>query len=996
MAQDNFKSSFDKLNKKQKEAVSTIDGPVLTLAGPGTGKTQVLTLRIAQILKSTQMNPSNILCLTFTDSAAQEMRERLNSFIGISAYDVRITTFHAFTNSIIQEFSYKFGHQLNKEENSDGINLLADLTQIDDLQRLEVISKLLEEANWKHIKTLSAPLHYLNELSKMIKVMKVESIDPDKLSQECQDYIQQIEEGEIKADKTLTNKLNRSIELAVFFKLYQEELKLNRLYDYEDMINWVVKALEEDQELALINQERYQYILVDEYQDTNNSQLKLLQNLTSHFKDNPNLFVVGDPNQSIYRFQGASTKNIRDFILAYPRAAQINLTDNYRSPQILLDTTYNLISNNPDSKEFFQAKLISATGKAGEVNLTRYTHKEQETTLIAEKIKALIDSGVEPRLIAVLVRQNNQINQFTRAFDELNIPSQATKSESVINNPIIEKIIIILELLIEPCNPYLFKKSTFLLRNKIDIIDAYNLNKIGPEESYKLIEGLGTSNYEISQNTHITLRKIVDLSKKITLLPSARAIELIIKEFGILSEINLLPNRVSIIESVRSLLDDAKKYDQIDTNKWLTKIRSRKIYKLDLTAKPILYGNQDSVVVQTIHQAKGREYEYVFIPELSEKIWSKNISSLFYIPQLNSQKELVLADEIAEQRRTLYVALTRTMINCYLSVSEMDGKDKILPSRFIEELGSQLKPKYIEEKANDAVTRAERSVLPVEIKDLTDKEMAWLKETASKRPLTPTGYGTYKKCPRNYLLTQILMLPSIKEPVASYGTAVHSALEKFFNEYSIDERLPSLNRLLIPFEVALKNEILTDQEFETWSKQGIDVLTEYYSKNENNFIHAIKTEYLFQNIHFGNIPIKGKFDKIEWIDKKAKTVRVTDYKTGSVKSRNNLLGKTKDEDTTYLDQLKFYHLLSSFDPKFNLNWKIAECQIAFIDKEKRFKEERFIFTTQEIEEFKKNVQAVWQKIQNLEFDHIENKRHSCEYCGIINIGKNKKTNKLEE
>ncbi len=977
-----FKQALAFLNPNQLQAVNAIDGPVLTLAGPGTGKTQVLTLRIGQILKKTQMNPSNILCLTFTEAAATEMKQRLISFIGVNAYDVKITTFHAFANSIIQEFSHKFGETIADEESDQ---ILEDLTQIDSLDRLKIINQIIDQKNWQYIKPFKSPLYYLKNLSSMVSTMKLERIDPDILKQNCKKELAEIiasDESVQKKQATLINKLNRTIELSDFFKIYQLKLQANYFYDYEDMINWVVDKLQTDPELALIYQEKYQYILVDEYQDTNNSQLALIRCLTSHFKDNPNLFVVGDPNQSIYRFQGASHKNIDDFIQAYPNALRINLIENYRSPQLILNAAHDLIQNSSDLVE--NPNLHANNKIEGVLKLNNYLQVDQEIGDIAQKVSNLIKSGIKPNSIAILVRQNNLIDDFVRSLEEYNIPAQITSGESVLNNPYTQKILAIFELLLEPFDRDIFARAIFFFRKDIGLGMTYNINRLGPKQVFSDNLEKTDPQYPLDSKTKQLISQIKLLAENIDLLPTAQILEKIIKDFKLIQEIGHTDEKITHLESLKTLLNAAKNQNQLKPSQWLDQLKLKKSYDLDLLTEPILYGENNAVIIQTIHQSKGREYDYVFLPRLEDRMWSTGKSSNFYLPEFSPNQANASENEICEQRRLLYVGITRTIKECYLSVSQNNNLSTILPSRFISELGSNVKKEEILESPKAAQVRVERAMLPVNKKN-ENRDREWLKQIISQKPLTPTGYTAYHNCPKNYLLTNILLLPSVKSVAAAYGTAIHYALEKYFNEFKLSHTKPDLNQLKKFFDKRIEQEILSPVEKEAQLEKGHELLSKWYEKDFETFIPAVETEYKFATTQLGEIPIKGKIDKIEFQDESKGIVRVVDYKTGKVRSRNDLLGLTKANRTDYVDQLRFYNVLGKINRQFKIKWTIGESQLYFMDDNFKFTKENFQFSQIEINDFELKIKETWDKMQNLEFEHNPNNQRDCEYCDTFNI-----------
>ena len=318
----NFDDLYKSLNPAQKEAVDIIDGTVMVIAGPGTGKTQVLGARVANILQQTDTSAENILCLTFTEAATVALRNRLYDFIGSSAHRVNIHTYHGFCNQVIQDNKELFGVQ--------------DLEPLSDLERIEVLREIIDDLDPNHImKRFKGEVYFdLSNLDKLFNIMKMENYSSSEIVEEAETYTQTIQNSEeyrLKRDSKNGNKgdLNatfyaeqKKMEVlkaaALLFDAYQNKLKQRKRYDYNDMILWVLKIFKDHEEVLRVLQEKYHYFLVDEYQDTNGAQNDLLSNLINYW-DNPNVFVVGDDDQSIYKFQGANVQNITR-LLSYASA----------------------------------------------------------------------------------------------------------------------------------------------------------------------------------------------------------------------------------------------------------------------------------------------------------------------------------------------------------------------------------------------------------------------------------------------------------------------------------------------------------------------------------------------------------------------------------------------------------------------------------------------------------------------------------------------------
>src|SRR3954471_20383428 len=350
---EKYTQIYNGLNPQQKQAVDNIEGPVMVIAGPGTGKTQILSARIGKILLDTDTGPDNILCLTYTDAGVVAMRKRLLSFIGPDAYKVNIYTFHAFCNDIIQENLSLF------EKTS--------MDPISDLEKIELYKRLIDTLPKNHpLKRYRGDVYYeMSSLQSLFSTMKREGWSPEFINGKIDEYIKSLptrdefickratnnfKKGDLRTDKIAdaTEKVEKLRAAVNEFERFQQLMRSRNRYDFDDMINWVIKAFEDSPTLLLKYQEQFLYILVDEYQDTSGTQNKLVQLLISYW-DKPNVFVVGDDDQSIYRFQGANVENMLAFADGYQKdLLTIVLVNNYRSVQPILDVSKTLINKNEE------------------------------------------------------------------------------------------------------------------------------------------------------------------------------------------------------------------------------------------------------------------------------------------------------------------------------------------------------------------------------------------------------------------------------------------------------------------------------------------------------------------------------------------------------------------------------------------------------------------------------------------------------------------------
>jgi DNA helicase II / ATP-dependent DNA helicase PcrA len=453
-----FDSEYARLNEGQRQAVDRIEGPVMVIAGPGTGKTQILAARIGKILLDTDASPSNILCLTYTDAGALAMRRRLLQFIGSDAYKVNIYTFHAFCNDIIQENLSIF----NKQE----------LDPVSELEKIELMKKLIDAFPKDHpLKRYGTDAYFESDnLLTLFSNMKQEGWTPEYILKCIDEYLTDLpnreefiykkasgtsKKGDLKVHKIdeRKQKMERLAAAVKEFPKYQESMRSVNRYDFDDMINWVIKTFEENNSLLLNYQERYLYLLVDEFQDTSGSQNKLVQLLINYW-DQPNVFVVGDDDQSIYRFQGANVENMERFVSSYSDDLfKVVLTHNYRSSQPILDISKTLISKNEErlisKMQGLTKNLISSNPKFIQPHthpeIRQYESQRQEMVDITLGIEKLLKNGVEPGRIAVIYKENIYGEELSKLFRFRNIPAYSKRSLNLLEMPLSQRAILILK-----------------------------------------------------------------------------------------------------------------------------------------------------------------------------------------------------------------------------------------------------------------------------------------------------------------------------------------------------------------------------------------------------------------------------------------------------------------------------------------------------------------------------------------------------------------------
>jgi DNA helicase-2/ATP-dependent DNA helicase PcrA len=431
-----FLEAYNRLNKAQKEAVDTIEGPVMVVAGPGTGKTQILSLRIANILQKTDTAPENILALTFTESGVANMRKRLSEMVGSAAYSVVIKTFHGFANDVIKD-------------NPENFPRIIGAKNITEVAQISIIEEIILESKLALLKPFGDTLYYTKAINSAISELKREGIAPAEFEEIIVAARRDFEnisdlyhekgahKGKMKgAYKDLEKQINKNAELLLVYKAYEEKLVSRRQYDYNDMIMEVLKTLRQDSDLLLRLQENHQYILVDEHQDTNNAQNKILE-LLANFHENPNLFVVGDEKQSIFKFQGASLENFFYFKNLYPSAKLVTLEENYRSTQKILDSAHSLLPSE---------KKLKSNRADTEKNIHFYTlsNDDEENYFVSESIGQKIKEGVNPREIAVLYRNNRDAFSVADMLSRFGVSFVIESDQDILRDSYVKKLMTIL------------------------------------------------------------------------------------------------------------------------------------------------------------------------------------------------------------------------------------------------------------------------------------------------------------------------------------------------------------------------------------------------------------------------------------------------------------------------------------------------------------------------------------------------------------------------
>jgi DNA helicase-2/ATP-dependent DNA helicase PcrA len=1019
-----YHSEYEKLNEKQRQAVDAIEGPVMVIAGPGTGKTQILAARIGKILLETDVLPQNILCLTYTDAGAIAMRKRLLQFIGPDSYKVNIYTFHGFCNEVIQQNLSLFEK--------------AALDPVSDLERIQLYKTLIDNLPKNNpLKRYRGDVYYeINNLQHLFSSMKREGWTPEYISDCINQYLEKIKDDESLKYKRASAKSGAKVgdykpeyyaEIERMEKLnaavnefnnFQQLMKQNSLYDFDDMINWVIKVFKENKNVLANYQERFQYILVDEYQDTSGTQNEIVK-LLIEFWDEPNVFVVGDDDQSIFRFQGANIENMENFANSYEGLLKIVLTNNYRSTKPILDVSKSLIDKN---EERLEKNKVLISSKEELKNLTEppsiieYNTIKDEMADITNKVKTLVDKGTEPGRIAVIYKENSYGEQLMKYFKLKEIPVYSKRSINILNDAFAGKILEILRYLAaEHDIPYGGDEILFEILH-------FDFYKIPPIETAKLTVEVNSKNYSgqktsirklLFEKSNLTAKDLFDtginpalkdfskmmeqLIADVSNVTLQSLFEKIISDAGVLSYIMKSDEKIRLLQILTALFDFIK--EETARNPLLT--LQGLIDVIDLMRKeklslPLIEfsGNSAGVNFLTAHGSKGLEFEHVFITGMNAHLWEKkrNPNNGFKLPDtLFSSLPSGNADE--ELRRLFYVALTRAEKNLQVSFIKIkpDGKEAE-HSMFIAEIieGNNLGIKSVQ-LPQEELMEYETLNFVHQAPEIKKDEEDFINSLLEKYVMNVTSLNNYLDCPLGFYYKNLIRIPSGKSENLEFGSAVHFALQKLFEEMQKNEKqeFPPKEKMLSSFVWYMKRhrENFTQEAYDRRMEYGDKVLGDYYDNYIKSFNKIVAVERNIKNVVNG-IPIKGKIDKMEF---SGNAVNVVDYKTGDVNSvyTNKKLKVPNDENPNggdYWRQAVFYKIL--IDNMEGKDWKVVSSEFDFVepDKTKGYQKRKIFIEPADITTVKQQISEVWNKIQAHDF-YTGCGKEDCYWCNFVKENK---------
>lgn len=1086
-----FEEQFKQLNTLQRKAVENIDGPMLVIAGPGTGKTQLLSMRVANIVKQTDTAPSNILCLTFTDNASRNMRERLEGIIGQPAYHVGIHTFHSFGSEVINQYPDYFSKRqllqqvdelgryellrgifenlphsnpLSVKVGNDFVLLKDALTTISWLKQSALAPNELHQiltANQDFIDITSAALSKafsvtpspkrLGEYKELAKIME-QNLNGANLfgfSEYGKSCIQELVEA---IDSTpnggrfapaITTWRNRWCQkdsagnhvfkdggrnarkmhaLANVYEKFLDKMGELGLYDFDDMIIEVVHALENNDDLRLSLQERYQYILVDEFQDTNKAQLRILACLGNNDvnEGRPNIMAVGDDDQAIYAFQGAETSNIIVFSQMYKDPTIITLTENYRSSREILDASFAVSSQIKDSlqrslpgvNKHLEAK---ANYKSTEVAHSVFNSELAQYDWISERIGKYIEQGTSPEQIAVIAPRHKYLERLMPYLGNRRIPVAYERRENILDSPIVLQLITMAKLV------------DAISQNNQDDVDALISEVLGYDfwniDESKLLQ-VSMTCYDghkhwlpvITEHKDKTISSIarwfLRLSKKSKLEPLEYILDQFIGDESRPPEDDIATsNNHGFVSPMRSTYFSTDNYEH-KTDEYLTllgqlstlrqRLRQWKptqtLYVKDLVEFVDLHTqaklkivdtnphtqNTNAVQVMTAYKAKGLEFEIVFVINTQDEIWgptARTRSSSIALP-----KNLPLApasDGDNDKLRLLFVALTRAKHSLHVTSYTHSLESKLSPGlSFIggnnadgisihpklkpNLLGHPTKTESVEILATDWVYRFRQII--------ADKP-ALFEPILANYKLSVTHLNNFIDVkdggPQYFMMHNLLRFPKAPTPSAAYGDAVHKTLQWVHIDLRNNGSMPSRSKIQDYFTEMLDRTHITKTDYKKMNERGRAAIDNYFQKRPKSLLKEDLVERGFNNegVVIAGANLSGKIDKISFID--TGSVRVVDFKTG--KPSESWSGKDDFEKVKlhkYRQQLLFYKLLVEGSASFNKKVEVIGGVLEFVETNEHndlVKNLELSFEDKELQRFTVLIGAVWKHIMDLDF-----------------------------
>ena len=978
---DIYEQEYQKLNEKQKKAVDTLEGSVMVIAGPGTGKTQILSRRVANILTRKKAHPEEIVCLTYTDAGASEMLDRLEGLIGEEGRKVRVSTIHSFCSELILENPDLFGRQPKVISTAVKYELLKETMD-------KYITK--NSSLYKNRGDRYSSREQLLDLFSMMKRKGLNKADIEKKIEEC------------KGEK----KYQRLLDGVSIVEKYSEKIQEHNYFDFDDMILWTIQKLDEDEDFQKSVSNSIKYLFVDEFQDTSVIQYELIKLLVKgKEKEELNIFVVGDDDQSIYRFQGVSADNIQVFEEEH-KPTKIVLEENYRSSQAIINASRQLIKKNKREK-----KVLVAAGANKDYDyqlpiLKSYPNAEAEMFGVLNEIKELIHSGVSPKEIGVIYGRNSYGEKFAKILRDNGIFVQMKKEEkNLFKDSFFKKILAILKYICQPSrNVRELRKILYFDFFEVAVSEIAKIRNLKNDEKISI-----PSIAEIDKKLE-TIRKKISKSEKY--LSPMYVLSELLKSLGIDGYIMKSKEKyhlVSILNTIYELmLTECLLHPKLTVEGFLNHLSSLQEMRISLPIEDISGSPSNCVQLMTAHGSKGLEFEHVFMMKCNDGKkdvkWpgGEDHSGRFsYPPSLNgkAKNESQLKEE--ENRRLFYVAMTRAKKVLHLSYSKSSPK-----THFIKEFEGFIDEVEVKESFEDCQP-VEKIVVP-KFPDTV------LRAILGELSLSVSTLSDFLKCPLSFYFNKGLKLPSETNEVMLFGSIIHEVLEKIYSSKDDSQSSELTAKKVRSKEEALKSfkKIFKDKSYQLSSDRvkrdtyvrGRKIIKNLYKKPGYLKDGVIAVEQHIKGIKLGDIvntkvdlsevsdiELNGKIDKIECEEG---VIRLIDYKTGEAENAKKKLVAPSEKEPlggNYWRQAVFYYILvTNADIDIDISDKEIRVKYVFVEdstSEDGFSETEDIRITQKevdivLDQIKESIMKIKQGDFNCGCGLLkkDGDNYPCDYC----------------
>ena len=944
------------LNKQQKQAVTHKKGPMLIIAGAGTGKTKVITHRIAYIIEKGWAKPEEILALTFTEKAASEMEERADILLPYGTYDLLVTTFHSFGERVLKEYAPYLG-------------LALDYKLLNKIDQLIFLREHIYDLPLKILRPITNPTSHLLQLATLFSRLKEEGIEPKKYLAWSKASLKKSQ------NKTTKEQAKIQLEAAQAYEKYEALKKESNVLDFSDLIFLTYQLLKKHLAIREKLQQQYKYVLVDEFQDTNFIQNELIKLLLNKEK---NITVVGDDDQSIYRWRGAAISNILFFQKEFPKAKKIVLSQNYRSPQEILDLAYKTIqNNNPDRLEIkakINKRLIAERSFKKAVNFQSFETVGSEADFVVAEIKNAQKKKIPLSHMVIILRSNSLAQHYIKALNAAGIPYIFSGESGIYFKPEIQMIISLIKILVsnnDRLSYYNLAKSTPYNIDTSDLAEIFDLIRYQNLSTFKTLEKINLFKNQLSLKDE-TIKKINQLVKNITVLrdkgktiSSGQLIYQFLKAKKILFNLSRkqsVENELKIKNIADFFNQVILEFEKVSRDQSINNLAKYIDDLLSIYASPEIEEidpDMEAVRVLTYHAAKGLEFEVVFLPALtSDYLPTRERTELIEIPKSFIHEILPEGNyHLQEERRLFYVGTTRSKQYLFLTYATNYGgkRAKKVSPFLVEALGV----KILQETKKIKLTKLEQ----IELFYSEKSQQKTLLE--SKGPINLNAYAIddYNTCPLKYKFAKILRVPVMQSFPVAFGSSIHNTLSEYYQQLIHGKKL-NLKDLLIIFKDKWRAEGYLHKKHQTEAyKQGRQAMKNFINSEFSKTV-PISTETPF-SLYLDDILIRGRFDIIF---KGSDGVKIFDFKSSFLNEEEGLR-RTKESLQLKLYAWAYYKIKKTLPESLGL---------VFLNSNHHSEIKPNLRTFKTLEE---KIHATAKGIQDKEFEATPS-QFVCRYCAF--------------